>query len=100
LIASVSRIRQTVLELIDRPKAIEVLSAKSEADSRLSGNLVWQTASQAIALTIARSRGGKSGLSFAARFVGQGEVATSPTLAPAVDGIGVQFHQSPGCDIR
>jgi hypothetical protein len=32
--------RQTVLGLIDRPKAVEVLSAKSEVDSRLSGNLV------------------------------------------------------------
>jgi hypothetical protein len=67
----VSRIRQTVLGLIDRPKAIEVLSAKSEVDSRLNGNLVWQTVSQAIALTIARSRGGKSGLASAARFIGQ-----------------------------
>jgi len=96
----VSRIRQTVLGLIERPKAIEVLSAKSEVDSRLNGNLVWQTASQAIALTIARSRGGKSGLASAARFISQGEIAACPTVTPAVDGIGVQFHQSPGCDVR
>jgi hypothetical protein len=57
-------------------------------------------APQAIALTIARSRGGKGGLTSAARSIGQGEVATGPTLAPAVDGIGVQFHQSPGRDVR
>src|SRR5262249_12471100 len=40
LIASVSRIRQTVLGLIDRPKSVEARSAKSAVDSRLSGNLV------------------------------------------------------------
>ena len=89
LIASVSRIRQTVLGLIDRPKAIEVLWAKSEVDRRLSGNLVWQTASQAIALTIARSRRGKSGLASAARSIRQGEVAASPTATAASDGEGL-----------
>jgi hypothetical protein len=55
LIALVSRIRQTVLGLIDRPKSAEALLAKSAVESRLSGNLVWQIASQVIALTIARS---------------------------------------------
>ena len=96
MIASVSRIRQTVLGLIERPKATDVLSARSEVDSRLSGNLVWQTASQAIALTIARSRGGKSGLASAARSIGQGEVTTCPTVPPALDGMGVQFdHRAP-----
>jgi hypothetical protein len=92
--------RQTVLGLIDRPKAVEAWLAKSEVDNRLSGNLVWQTASQAIALTIARSRGGKGGLAPAARLIGQGEVATCPPVTPAVDGGGVQFHQYPGCDVR
>jgi hypothetical protein len=71
LIASVSRIRQTVLGLIDRPKSAEALLAKSAVESRLNGNLVWQTASQAIALTIARSRGGKGGLAPAARLISQ-----------------------------
>jgi hypothetical protein len=65
------------------------LLAKSEVDRRLSDNLVWQTASQAIALMIARSRGGKSGLAAAARLIGQGEVATCPTVTPAVDRIGM-----------
>src|SRR5271157_758595 len=62
LIASASRMRQTVLGLMDRPKAVAARSARSEVERRLSGNLVWQTASQATALTIARSRGGKAGL--------------------------------------
>ena len=84
-----------MLELIDRPKALEVLSARSEVDSRLSGNLVWQTVSQAIAYTIARSQGGKSGLASAARFIIQGEIAACPTATPALDGMGVQFHQTP-----
>ena len=62
--------------------------------------LVWQTASQAVALTIARSRGGKGGLASAARSIGQGEVTACPTVPPALDGMGVQFDQSPGCDVR
>ena len=57
-----------MLGLIDRPKFAEALSAKSEVDRRLRGYLVWRTASQAIALTIARSRGGK-GASPAARLI-------------------------------
>jgi hypothetical protein len=47
--------RQTVLALIDRLKATAARSARSEVDWRLSGNLVWLTASHATALTIARS---------------------------------------------
>jgi hypothetical protein len=56
-IASVPRMRQTVLGLIDRPKAAAARLAKSEVDRRLSGDLVWLTVSQATALTIARSWG-------------------------------------------
>jgi hypothetical protein len=94
LIASVSRNRQTLLGLIERPRAVEVLSAKSEADSRLSGNLVWHTASQAIASKIAQSLKGKSELASAARLISKGEVPACPTVTPAFDGIKVQFHQS------
>src|SRR5271165_7073304 len=55
LIASLSRMHQTVLGLMDRPKARAARSARSEVDRRLSGNLLWLTASHATALTIARS---------------------------------------------
>ena len=54
--------RQTVLGLIGRPRAVAASAAKSAVDSRLNGNLVRETASQAIALMIAWSRGGKNGL--------------------------------------
>src|SRR5262249_45426615 len=82
LIASQSRMRQTVLGLTDRPKAAAARSAKSEVDRRLSGNLVWLTASQATALTTARSRGGKSGLATSASLIGQGEVTACPAVSP------------------
>ena len=100
LIASVSRMRQTVLGPIDRPKADEARAARSDVESRLSGNLDRQTASHAIALTIARSRGGKSGLTPATLSIDQGEVAARPTAPPEADGIGVQFHRDPGCGVR
>ena len=95
LIASVSRIRQTVLGLIGRPKAEEARSARSDVESRLSGCLDWQTASHAIALTSARSQGGKSGLSSTARPIAQRKVTASPAVSPEADRIGVQFHRGP-----
>src|SRR6202035_2003689 len=51
LIASASRMRQTVLGLMARPRAVEARAARSVVDSRLSGSWVWLTASQAMALT-------------------------------------------------
>src|SRR5271157_4707365 len=91
LIASVSRMRQTVLGLMDRPKATAARSARSEVDRRLSGNLVWLTASQATALTIARSRGGKSGLATPARLIGQGEFTARPTMPPETHRVRMQL---------
>jgi hypothetical protein len=71
LIASASRMRQTVLGLMALPRAVEDLAARSADDSRLKGSWVWLTASQAMALTTAWSRRGKIGLSPASGLVRQ-----------------------------
>jgi hypothetical protein len=84
-----------VLGLIDRRRAVAARAVRSEVDNRLSGNLVWQTASQAIALTTAWSRGGKNGLAPAAFLLNQREIATRPTAPPEADGIGIQLHDTP-----
>jgi hypothetical protein len=73
---------------------------RSANDWRLSGNLVWATVSQAIALTIASSRGGKLRLAPAPRLVLQGEAALGPALPPEPDGVGVQLHVGCGLGIR
>src|SRR6516165_5656015 len=91
--------RQTVLGLIGRPRAVAARAAKSAVDSRLNGNLVRETASQAIALMIAWSRGGKNGLAPAACLLNQGEISTRPTISPEPDGVGMQPHERPGCDV-
>src|SRR5262249_3223954 len=92
--------RQTVLGLTDRPKAAAARSAKSEVDRRLSGNLVWLTASQATALTTARSRGGKSGLATSASLIGQGEVTACPAVSPEPHRIRMQLDRSCSCNVR
>ena len=61
LIASASRMRQTVLGLMALPSAVEALAARSADDCRLKGSWVWLTVSQAMALTTAWSEGEKSG---------------------------------------
>src|SRR5206468_6128544 len=99
LIASASRMRQTVLGLMGWPRAVVARAAKSEVDKRLNGNLVWQTASQAIALTTAWSRGGKNGLAPPSFLLDQREPATCPTVPPEADGVGMQIHEQPGRDV-
>jgi hypothetical protein len=99
LIASASRMRQTVLELMARPRAVEARAARSVVDNRLKGSWVWLTASQAMALTTAWSRGEKIGLSPASCLIGQGEIALSPTPPPEAYGVGVQLHGGPCRDV-
>ena len=91
--------RQTVLGLIGWPKAVAARAARSVVDNRLNGNLVWQTASQAIALTTAWSRGGKNGLAPAPFLLDQREIATRPAVPPEADGVGMQIHEQPRCDV-
>ena len=63
---------------------------RSARDWRLKGNSVWETVSQAMALTTASSRGGKGGLASASGLVVQGEVALAQRRAPVADRVGVQ----------
>src|SRR6516225_8351893 len=83
--ASVCRIFQTELRLMGSLSAVRARLVRSARDCRLSGSPVWQTASQAIALTVASSRGGKDGLAAAPRPVGHREVTSGPALTPALD---------------
>src|SRR5262249_35706413 len=88
--ASPSSQRQTVLLLMGLPRAWRALPATSARDWRLSGCPVWETASQATALTTARSRGGKGRLASAPGLVVEGEQALGPASAPVADGVGVE----------
>src|SRR3954469_12295782 len=96
---SASRIRPTVRRLIGRPKAARARTARSVSDCRLKGSLVWATVSQARALTIALSRGGKRGLAPAPGLVFQGQEALTPTPAPVAHRIGMQSDMAPGYDV-
>src|SRR5260370_34514076 len=82
LMASVSRIRHTVLRLIGVPSTLRTRAVTSARDCRLSGCLVSATSSQATALTSAWSRVGKIRLAAPARLVVQGKVPLGPAAAP------------------
>src|SRR4051794_24039079 len=99
LMASASRMRQTVLGLIVRPRAVAARAARSAVESRLRGNFVWATASHAMALTRAWSRGGKIGLTPAPGVIDQREVPERPTSAPEADRVGVEIHERAGRDV-
>jgi hypothetical protein len=77
--------RQIVLRLIGLPKALAARAVRSASDWRLSGTLLSETVSQAMALTVAWSKGGKGGLAASPGQVVQGEVFRGPTPPPATD---------------
>src|SRR5262249_24111333 len=83
LMASVSRIRHTVLRLIGVPSTVWTRAVTSARDCRLSGCWVSATSSQATALTSAWSRGGKSRLGAPSRPVVQGKGPHGPRVAAA-----------------
>jgi hypothetical protein len=83
LMASLSRMRHTVVRPIGLPRAPRTRWVTSARDWRLKGCLVWATNSQATALTTAWSKGGKGGLAATSRGVGHGEMACGPALPPA-----------------
>ena len=97
--ASASRIRPTVRRLIGRRKATAARTARSVSDCRLKGSLVWATVSQARALTIALSRGGKRGLAPASGLVFQGQVALAPTPAPVAHRVRMQLDMASRLDV-
>src|SRR5687767_1463252 len=88
--------RQTVAGLIGWPRLAVARRARSAVDRRLSGSAVRWTASQASALTTARSSGGKSDGSAAAGSVVEHEVAPGPALPPTANRIGMELHFLPG----
>src|SRR3954454_9837940 len=99
LMASASRIRPTVRRLIGLPRASRARPARSVSDCRLKGSLVWATVSQARALTIASSRGGRGGLAPTPGPVFQGPIALRPTPAPVAYRVGVQLDEASGLDV-
>jgi hypothetical protein len=72
---------------------------KSASDWRLRGKLVSATTSQAMALTMASSWGGKLGLAAASRFVVEGEIAIGPAFPPEPDGVGMESDASGGLGV-
>src|SRR5215813_6964049 len=92
LMASVSRIRHTVLRLIGVPSTVRTRAVTSARDWRLSGCLVSATSSQATALTSAWSSGGKIGLAAPSRLIVQGKVSRGPTLSPTAHRTRMELH--------
>src|SRR3989442_12688593 len=97
--ASVAKIRHTVLRLIGSPRTVRTRTVTSARDCRLSGCLVSAISSQATAFTRAWSRGGKSGLAAPSRLVVQGKIAGDPTAAPSLHRTWMQLHPFCGFDV-
>ena len=82
VMASVARLRHTVLRLIGGPSTVQTRAVTSARDWRRSGCVVSATSSQATALTRAWSSGGKIRLAASSRLVVQGKVPRGPTVSP------------------
>ncbi len=92
LMASASRICQTVLGLIGLPSTRLACAAMSAVESRLRGRAAWWTASHAAALTQAWSRGGKPDLPSAAGRSFQAKLPTGPASPPITHSVGMEVH--------
>ena len=90
LMASVARIRHTVLRLIGL-SGFWARTVTTASDGRLSGGSVSATSSQATALTSACSTGENGGTP-PSQLIVQAEVACGPSLSPVADRVGVQTH--------
>src|SRR2546421_2713675 len=97
--ASVSKIRHTVLRLIGLRSAWQARTVTSVRDCRLNGCWVSAINSQATALTKAWSKGGKGRLAAPSRLVLQGKVSCGPPAAPALDRTQMQLHPFCGLNI-
>src|SRR5271168_4144037 len=100
LMASSSRIRQTVLQLMGLFSSSRARLVRSLVDWRLKGFPVRATTSQAMETTTALSRGGKDRLAATSRIVFQGKPAVGPPLSPTADAVWMQVEPSTGFDIR
>src|SRR3954452_11217381 len=96
LMASSSRMRQTVLRLMGLFNSPWTRLARSVVDWRLNGSPVRATTSQAIDVTTARSRGGKDRPGSTARIVLEGVLTSGPSLPPTADGTGMEIETSGG----
>src|SRR3954453_1761510 len=99
LIASVSRISQTVVRLMGLFSSSRARLVRSVVDCRLSGLPVRATTSQAMETTMALSRGGKDRLAATSGIVLEAQLATGPTFSPQSDGVGVKIDRSSGLDL-
>src|SRR4051795_1882871 len=88
LMASPSRIRQTVLRLMGLFNSSRARLARSVVDWRLKGFPVRATTSQAMDTIRALSRGGKDRLAATSGIVLEGKLAVGPALPPTADAIG------------
>jgi hypothetical protein len=99
LIASASRISQTVVRLMGLFSSSRARWARSVVDCRLSGLPVRATTSQAMETTMARSRGGKGRLAATSGLVLEAKLATGPTSSPQADGVGVKIDHGRDLDV-
>src|SRR3954452_11249131 len=99
LMASSSRMRQTVLRLMGLFSSSWTRLVRSGVDWRLNGVPVRATTSQAIDVTTALSRGGKDRLAAPAGIVLEGKVASGPALPPTADGTGMKIKTSRGSHV-
>lgn len=90
--ASESRISQTVVRPIGLVNSPAARLARSVVDWRLKGLPVRATTSQAMAATMALSRGGKSGLATSPGGVFEGEIPLGPAPASAAHAVGVEVE--------
>src|SRR3954454_3559644 len=97
LMASSSRMRQTVVRPMGRFSSSRTRLARSVVDCRLSGLPVRATTSQANETTIALSRGGKDRLAAPPGIILEGKLALGPALPPAADAVRVKVE--PGSDL-
>jgi hypothetical protein len=94
--ASSSRIRQTVLQLMGLFSSSRARLVRSAVDWRLNGFPVRATTSQAMETTTALSRGGKDRLAATSRIILEGKLPCSPALPPKPDGVGMKVDPGSG----
>jgi hypothetical protein len=99
LIASASRISQTVVRPMGLFNSSCARLARSLVDWRLKGFPVRATTSQAMDAMMALSRGGKDRLAATSGSVLEGKLPTGPAFPPEADRVGVQVEASSGCHV-
>src|ERR1700677_108471 len=99
LMASASRICQTVVRLMGLFNSSAARLARSVVDCRLNGFPVRATTSQAMDAIMALSRGGKDGLAASSGGIFESKLAFGPALPPTADAIGVQVESGSDFDI-